>query len=129
MKSPEQRWADGVERTRRWRQAHPGYYKSWSDERRQQIRVAQNLAHARQMRVLRAFKAFVGCERCGYRRCLDAIELHHPDPSVKLGASAVRLGREDMWRTCLDCDVLCANCHREEHERLRKEAAHEVSPA
>ncbi len=61
------------------------------------------------------------CERCGYNRCLAALDFHHTDPSTKdrtydcIGA---------MIRTCSfakaeaetkKCELICSNCHREHH--------------
>lgn len=57
------------------------------------------------------------CARCGYDKCINALEFHHKDPTQKeftIGStwtmSQVRLKSE------IDkCVILCANCHRELH--------------
>jgi 5-methylcytosine-specific restriction endonuclease McrA len=60
------------------------------------------------------------CSKCGYDKSDYALEFHHRDPekkdfSINRGASLVF----DKLKEELDkCDLLCANCHREEHERL-----------
>ena len=58
-----------------------------------------------------------GCERCGYNRCLEALEFHHRDPTKKLfGVNGSTLAAK-RWEVILEeaakCDILCANCHRE----------------
>lgn len=58
------------------------------------------------------------CEKCGYNRCISALEFHHKDPSKKeFGISSKGILRD--WETTkkeLDkCEMLCANCHRENH--------------
>ena len=58
------------------------------------------------------------CCRCGYDRCLDALEFHHLDREKKdFGISAK--GYTRSWKAIeqeLDkCIMLCANCHRELH--------------
>ena len=57
------------------------------------------------------------CERCGYCRCIAALQFHHRNPHEKEFQIAtmftwawVRVMQE------LDkCDLVCANCHAEEH--------------
>lgn len=56
------------------------------------------------------------CSKCGYNRCIIALEFHHKDPSKK---SFTISGKHCLsWqriREELDkCVLLCANCHREE---------------
>lgn len=61
------------------------------------------------------------CEKCGYDRCLEALEFHHLDSSQK-DFSISSKGYTRSWERVkaeLDkCVMLCANCHREEHARL-----------
>lgn len=57
------------------------------------------------------------CKKCGYDKCIGALEFHHKDPKKK----------DPNWKTIhscsLDrilkeikkCELLCANCHREKH--------------
>ena len=57
------------------------------------------------------------CVRCGYDKCLASLHAHHKDPSQKrfdIGQAACR-----KWpvvvRELEGCELLCANCHGEEH--------------
>lgn len=63
------------------------------------------------------------CQRCNYDRCKAALEFHHRDPEEK-DFSISRKGFATSWEKVkleLDkCDMLCANCHREEHDILRR---------
>lgn len=63
------------------------------------------------------------CEHCGYDRYRGALEFHHKDPTQKdpLGLRAYKLDR--LYAEVDKCILLCANCHREEHGRLRLEKA------
>jgi hypothetical protein len=58
------------------------------------------------------------CEKCGYDRCVAALEFHHRNPEEKL-FSISRLGhkrsKEVLQQELDKCDLLCANCHREVH--------------
>lgn len=64
------------------------------------------------------------CHHCGYSKCVAALEFHHKDSTQKdFGiASKGRTMSEEKMKVELDkCVMLCANCHREEHVRLRLE--------
>lgn len=60
------------------------------------------------------------CSRCGYNKCIRALDFHHRNASEKTFTisgnhtiSWVRLKIE------LDkCDLVCANCHREIEEAI-----------
>lgn len=59
------------------------------------------------------------CEHCGYDRYRGALEFHHKDPTQKdpYGLKAYKLDR--LFAEVDKCVLLCSNCHREEHGRLR----------
>lgn len=68
------------------------------------------------------------CERCGYDKCINALEFHHLDPSEKefsISKYSV-LSIEKLKKEVDKCVLVCANCHREIHfeieEEKRKEA-------
>jgi len=58
------------------------------------------------------------CEKCGYNKCIEALQFHHRNPEEKsFGLS--QSGNTRSWQEYLNevmkCDLLCANCHAEEH--------------
>jgi hypothetical protein len=58
------------------------------------------------------------CDRCGYDRCLEALEFHHEEKGLKdFGISARGYTRswEKIKQELEKCTLLCANCHREIH--------------
>jgi hypothetical protein len=63
------------------------------------------------------------CSVCGYNKCSKALEFHHVDASVK--DSNFRTNRgwsvKRLLKELENCVLLCANCHREEHDRLSKQ--------
>lgn len=64
------------------------------------------------------------CNFCGYNKCVHALEFHHLDPNEKdygIGAKGHTRSFEKMKKELDKCLLLCANCHREEHYRLRKQ--------
>jgi len=64
------------------------------------------------------------CERCGYDKCIDALEFHHLNPDEKdFGLSCGDTRSLEKLKAEADkCIMVCANCHREIHaeERERK---------
>lgn len=55
------------------------------------------------------------CMRCGYDRCVQALEFHHRDPSEKDPKWSRNWSLPRLKVELDKCDILCANCHREEH--------------
>lgn len=63
------------------------------------------------------------CERCGYNSSRNALQWHHKDPSEKeFGISSRRgLPLDKLREETAKCELLCANCHVEVHDALRKD--------
>jgi 5-methylcytosine-specific restriction endonuclease McrA len=61
------------------------------------------------------------CTHCGYDRYYGTLEFHHLDPLEKEHTwTTLRLHPWGAVKQELDkCVLLCSNCHREEHGRLR----------
>ena len=67
------------------------------------------------------------CQICGYDKCLSALHFHHRDPSTK----TLELNKGTLntykWSRILEeshkCDLICSNCHAEEHDRLKNEVS------
>lgn len=56
------------------------------------------------------------CEKCGYSKCIDALEFHHKDPNEKdftIGGKSWSFERLKIEAD--KCILVCANCHREIH--------------
>ena len=78
-------------------------------------------AHARELFEYKGGK----CAHCNLRD-LDRpwiYDYHHTDPATKLYNVTAIMGsvKEKLHAEADKCILLCANCHRSEHERLRKE--------
>jgi hypothetical protein len=64
-------------------------------------------------------KAEVGrCQRCGYDRCLAALDWHHVDPSTKAEKDLRRKPRDVVDAELAKCVLICSNCHKEAHAGL-----------
>lgn len=61
------------------------------------------------------------CKKCGYNRCILALHAHHRDPTTKL--FGISTGQCRKWAKVVaelnKCDLLCSNCHAEEHATER----------
>lgn len=61
------------------------------------------------------------CEKCGYNKCVAALEFHHLNPEEKdfgIGSKGYTRGWEKVKEELDKCILVCANCHREIHEEI-----------
>ena len=96
-----------------------------SKEQRKKINKASTIrirnTRVRKREMLIKYKGG-SCQKCGYNKCNSALEFHHLDPSTKLfGFSASEIVKSDikLKKEADKCIMLCANCHREEHYKLK----------
>jgi len=60
------------------------------------------------------------CIKCGYNKSLRALVFHHRNPHEKdfnIGGNHCRAW-ETIQRELDKCDLLCSNCHDEEHDKI-----------
>lgn len=97
----------------------------------------ENMSHAQAVTIKRrAIKEMLikykggKCERCGYNKCMRALDFHHLDPNEKdFGLSKCLTKSIDSLKAEADkCILLCKNCHSEEHERLYEEGFRQFNP-
>jgi hypothetical protein len=58
------------------------------------------------------------CQRCGYDKCINALQFHHVDPSKKNYEPAYLIMRRSWdvaFKELQKCILVCANCHAEIH--------------
>lgn len=57
------------------------------------------------------------CKKCGYDKCIAALDFHHLDPSTKDDDFSKKCEKDwDTMKSKIEgCILLCANCHRELH--------------
>lgn len=61
------------------------------------------------------------CEKCGYDKCIGALEFHHLDPAQKdfgIGSKGNTLKLDIMKKEADKCILVCSNCHKEIHDAL-----------
>lgn len=61
------------------------------------------------------------CSKCGYNKCIDALEFHHTDPTVKEFHLGEARGRkiETLRKELNKCELVCRNCHTEIHYEMK----------
>jgi DNA-binding CsgD family transcriptional regulator len=82
------------------------------------LRCRQERVAERRRTVKRILVAEAGgrCARCGYDRCIAALQFHHLDPSTKsftVSSNGVTRSLERAREEARKCVLLCANCHAE----------------
>lgn len=58
------------------------------------------------------------CEKCGYNKCIAALDFHHKDAGKKdfsISKARLRTLDQTLKNELNKCQLLCANCHREVH--------------
>jgi hypothetical protein len=57
------------------------------------------------------------CKKCGYSKCIAALDFHHIDPNDKdeKFLKKCETSWEVMKKSIENCILLCSNCHREHH--------------
>ena len=89
-------------------------------KRRKVIAVTKRRKKLREMAI-----EFLGgkCSKCGYNKCVDALETHHVNPEEKEFSLSLR-GMTRSWEKIKEelkkCILVCANCHREIHYEFNK---------
>lgn len=59
------------------------------------------------------------CIRCGYNKCIQALEFHHLDPNKKdFTISNANFKLLEATEEAKKCILLCSNCHKEFHAGL-----------
>lgn len=119
-------------RTYHHRKSTEAAWRQGRNLRKRVLRPGQShpAAMARRKVRLQRYKVAKGCAHCGYRVHAEALEFHHLNPAEK-DSEVYRLVSRPLpvlFAEIRKCVVLCANCHRLEHARLRCEAANDNTP-
>ena len=62
------------------------------------------------------------CIECGYKKCIDALEFHHRNPNEKefgISTKGTTRSYKKLIKEVDKCDLLCSNCHKEIHYKLK----------
>jgi hypothetical protein len=115
-----------------WKKANPDKVKAQSRRRYLKHKdkiLKQTSAYKKSHRVVRVKSATfqdkknyiadiksVGCQICGYNKCLQALSFHHIDGRKEFELSNIRSHSFNAIKIEISkCIVVCANCHMEIH--------------
>lgn len=62
------------------------------------------------------------CIKCGYNKCIYALEFHHLNPLDKdfsISAKGYTRSWENVKKEIDKCILVCSNCHREIHAEMK----------
>lgn len=69
------------------------------------------------------------CNRCGYWKCLDALDFHHKDNSTKcFNIGSFKGSKSQLLKEISKSELLCANCHSKETSNLHRLILSEGKP-
>jgi hypothetical protein len=101
------------------------YHKKYYDNNKEKIKGTIKIWLDKKKERLKKYKINIGCQICGYKKCSDALDFHHPSSEQKI-IDVSRLTRA-KWEIFLSeakkCMVVCRNCHAEIHYKLRNNIA------
>jgi DNA invertase Pin-like site-specific DNA recombinase len=85
------------------------------------VQLSRNVVEWRKRKKIELLEYKGGkCEKCGYNKCVDALEFHHIDPNEKDFTISGKSWSFDRLKNEVDkCILLCSNCHREIHYELK----------
>lgn len=102
----------------RCRECNAAYGREWHQQNRDAV-IARKLKRKRANRAwIAELKMVRGCNRCGYNRCSRALDFHHLESDKEVSvANGMDMARGRLLAEIEKCELLCANCHREEHAK------------
>jgi len=90
-------------------------------EQESKERKVKNVIYWRQRAKIKLVEYKGGeCNKCGYNKCIDALEFHHLNPEEKdFGISGKSWSFERLKKEVDKCLLVCSNCHKEIHFKLK----------
>lgn len=85
------------------------YYRRWETNKHMQRIQKRDWKQD----TIKALGIPAACQRCGYDKCIAALDFHHINPAEKDAPPR-------SLKEALKCQLICANCHREEHYKNRE---------
>jgi 5-methylcytosine-specific restriction endonuclease McrA len=76
---------------------------------------------------IKRYKLKMGCARCKENGNAEALDFHHINPETKVNPINVLVRTSGLLAVLEEvekCIVLCANCHRKEHNRKTRVKKH-----
>ena len=113
----EEKREKSKEYSKRYREKYPERIAKWQREYGNQLR---NKYNRKKKQYIDEYKLSKGCSVCGYNECVGALEFHHNgDKEFCIGTAIYTESLETIKKEIEKCIILCANCHRELHYKLK----------
>lgn len=110
--------------TARGRAAIRRAQRAWDARNPESVRAKVRRHQEAKRRRVDAYKLERGCADCGYRKCAAALTFDHVRGEKRFQVAAkAGHGWERLLAEMEKCEVRCANCHAERHERVRHASA------
>ena len=95
----------------------PAYYKK--NKKEIIAKIEETKAIRKHKNKCRAIQLLGGkCQRCGYNKCIAALDFHHKDGEEKENNIGTIIQTwSKVAKELHKCELLCSNCHRELHWR------------
>ena len=95
--------------------------KLWHENNPEKVRECARRCYKKSHKYINDYKLSKGCKFCGYNKCAEALDFHHPndDKEFNIG-SYVSYSLEKLKKEMEKCEILCCRCHRELHDKERK---------
>jgi hypothetical protein len=99
------------------KECQKSYFKEYYKKNKQKQIARVNKTRLSKKNKIAKIKIESGCVRCGYNKHPAALHFHHVDTSTKTMNISCNLHHDikDLLKEIEKCEVLCANCHAEEH--------------
>lgn len=107
------------ERSKQWRNDNPEKIKKYREDNREKNKIWQKSYYKEIRKFIDNYKLSKGCSICGYNKCAMALDLHHANEK-NFTISHMRVLKR-VKTEIKKCIILCANCHRELHAKLKGE--------
>ena len=111
-------------RTAKCRKCMATKHNKWMRDNRDKLNTWRHNAFKNKQDKLAQYLGGIRCNHCGFTHTSFApFDFHHKDPTTKDVTISDAINRS--WKNLIlevdKCILLCSNCHRIEHERLRKD--------
>jgi len=99
------------------KECQKSYFKEYYKKNQQKQISRVNKTRLNKKNKIAKIKLDSGCVRCGYNKHPAALHFHHIDKSTKVMNISCNLHHDidDLLKEIEKCEILCANCHAEEH--------------
>lgn len=98
------------------------YQKEWEAKNKDKRSILRKKYRKRMADYMKDIKTAKGCEQCSEIH-ISCLEFHHVNPESKdftLGVKGTEVGISTLNKEIAKCVVLCCNCHRKMHWKMRQ---------